>query len=336
MSFKDFKDRWKHVPTDVIGMDIGRAAVKMVRLRKNGASIALMGTELGPGFAFDGSTPSITIPPRLQARYVSLAISDSRSTAKLLTFPGSVNAAFEADLAKNLGLDPATDDRMAYRVVTEAAGRGDSRVLAASVPEAVVAPVMRIFASGLPAPRSLELSPVAALTAFEATAALAGGGTAGLLDFGTESSMLSIFHRKTLVMIRRFDFGIRKLLDRVTSSLHIDIDTALNILSDDAFDISELIADIMGPFSSQLIVSRDFAERRENCSLKHLHIIGGIASSQAAMHELERSLHLSIERFDPFSVPSLQPDAPEALPATDRWRYTAALGAALATLQEAP
>jgi len=337
MSLKDLKEKLKRGPTDITGMDFGKTSVKIARLRKNGDAITLLGTALLPGFPSEAGSAAPVIPPALQARYVSIAISSGDATTKLLTFPGPVDTAFESNLAKNLGLSAETSDRMAYRIITEGVGRGESRVLAVSIPEPDVAPVMHLFSSGLPAPCSLELSSAAALTTFEAVPELHSAAAAtGLLDFGTTSSTISIFYRKNLFFVRRFDFGVSKLLDRMTTTLNINLETAINILADNAFDISELIANIMGPFCSQLIVSRDFAERRENCSLKKLHVIGGIASAPSAIHEIERALNINVQIFDPFGAFSLQPPTPDALPAEGRWRFTAAIGAALGTLQEKP
>jgi len=335
MSFTEFKKRMKSGPTDVIGIDFGKTATKLARLHKSGDEIVLVGVDLLPAFSDGGG---FTIPPKLKARYAAIAISSASATTKLLTFPGAIDAAFENHLAKNLGLDAETDDRMAYRIITEGAGRVESRVLAAAIPEEDAAPVMQLFTTGLPAPSSLEVAPLAALTAFEAGPVRNSAAPAvGLLDLGTESSTLSIFYKKTLVLLRSFDFGTRNLLDRVTSTLHIDADTALNILSDNAFDIAELITEIMSPLSSQLIVSRDFVERRENCNLKHLHCIGGLTSSPAAIHELERSLNLEMKAFDPFTIPSLQKVSTGTVDGSQQhWRFTAAIGAALGTLQEEP
>lgn len=335
MAYADFIKRMKKGPTEVTGIDFGKTATKIVRLHKSGDEIVMTGAELLPVLV-EGS--GFTIPPRLKARYAALAVSSASASAKLLTFPGAIDAAFENHLARNMGLEAGTDDRMAYRVITEGSGRIESRVLAAAIPEADAGPVMQRFQNGLPAPCSLELAPLAALTAFEAGPVINSATPAsGLIDFGTESSILSIFHKKTLVLLRRFDFGTRKLLDRVTSTLHIDEDTALNILSDNAFDISELITEIMSPLSSQLIVSRDFVERRENCNLKQLHCSGGLTSSPSAIHELQRAMNIEIKTFDPFTIPGLQTDAVNGTNGSlQHWRFTAAIGAALGTLQEEP
>ncbi len=331
MSFKDITDKWKRSPTDVTGIDFGQSATKIVRLQKNGDAITFAGAEILPA---EGG--ELEIPHRLTARHVSICLSGVSATTKLLTLPGTIDAAFETNLPKHLGVDPQADNRISYTVITEGSGRAESRVLAISLPEADARPAMQRFASGLPAPYSLEISAIASLTTFQAGPVLNSAETAAaLLDFGMQTTTLSIFAKKALVLVRRFDFGIQKLLDRVVSALHIDAATALNILSDNAFDISELITEIMGPFSSQVIVSRDFVERRENCSLKTLHCIGGIGTAPAAIQELERVLSLSVEMFDPFSIPVLKTAKPEASLDTQRWRLTAAIGAALGTLQEA-
>ncbi len=332
MVFKDFTANFRRGITDATGIDFGRTATKAVRLRRVGDVFSVTAAEVLPP-AIDGHTSSFSLPLRLKARHAAITTDGHDAIAKLITFPGAVDKAFESNLAKTLGLDSSTGDRMAYHVVTEGSGRAESRVLAVSMPESEAMSVMRFFTSGLPAPLSLEIAPIAALTAFEAGPVRHSTEPAvGLLDFGTTSSTLSIFYKKTLVLIRRFDFGTRKLLERIGSVLHVDPETALNILADSAFDISEPVTDVMGPLSSQLVVSRDFVERRENCTIRNLHIIGGIAASEAAISEMARALNLDIHIWDPFSIPSLQCHTLD--PAIDRWRFAAAIGAALGILEE--
>lgn len=335
MAFMDFTSKMKKGLNDVTGIDFGQTATKVVRLRKNSDGIVVEAAELLPALSSGGG---FTVPPGMKARQAAIAASSPNATAKLLTFPGAIDATFKSTLAKNMGMEDDSDDRIAYRIITEGSGRVESRVLATTIPEPDAAAVMALFESGLPAPSSLELAPLAALTAFEAGPVLHGGTpTAGLIDFGTESSTLSIFHKKKLVLLRRFDFGTRKLLERVTSTLHIDKETALNILADNAFDISELITEIMSPLSSQLIVSRDFVERRENCNLRHIHCIGGLTSSPAAMQEVQRAMNIESKVFDPFTIPGLNTDALDSTRSSSaHGNFSAAIGAAMGTLQEEP
>lgn len=334
MAFADLLSKRNKAPADVVGIDFGGSATKVVRLHRNADQLFLDGVEQLPAFSTD--EPSFSVPPKLKARYAALATSVPTATAKLLTFPGAIDASVESTLGKNLGIHADDDCRVSYRIVSEGSGRTESRVLAAALPEADAAVIMAPFHAGLPAPSSLELSPLAALTAFEAGPVKNESTPAvGLVDFGTQSSTLSIFYKKSLVLLRRIDFGTRKLLDRVISTLHIDNNTALNILSDNAFDISELITEIMSPLSSQLIVSRDFVERRENCTLNQLHCIGGLTESPAAMQELERALGTKAHVFDPFAMLNTSPLG-NVDQISQHWRFTAAIGAALGALVEEP
>lgn len=342
MSLQSLTERFKRKPNDVVGIDFGRTGSKLVRLRRTNDDISIVGLEMLPAVDISGasgSVPAFSIPSKLKARYVAVAVGGANVTARLLTFPGTVDSSFGDKLAKNMGLPEEADDRMSYRIVTEGQGRQESRVLAAALPESQAETCMKLFGTGLPAPISLEVASLSTLTAFEAGPVTHSKEPAiGLIDFSTRFSTLSIFYKKKLVLLRRFDFGVEKLFERITASLNVDAETALNILSDNAFDISEMITDIISPFSSQLIVSRDYVERRENCSLKQLHLIGGIAASNAAVKEMERSMNLAVETWNPFTIPSISTDPTLAknddLYQGQEWRFAAALGAALGALQE--
>ena len=157
----------------------------------------------------------------------------------------------------------------------------------------------------------------------------------GLIDFGTSSTTLSFFNKGELVLLRQFEFGSGEVLKQVETTLHVDTDTAQGILADSAFDISELLRESLSPVANQLVVSRDFVERREDCSISSLHAIGGIALSKAAMGELEQALSVDIKQWDPFAGLVMAPQAMDEALRPQRWRFGAAIGAALAALEEA-
>jgi len=329
-SFKELTERLKRGPSDCLGIDVGTTATKLIRLRRSGEDVTILGAEL-----IAPASPDFNIPSRLRSRYASLAVSSNGAVAKLLTLPGNIDAAFENQLPRNLGLDDADAFRISYRVVTEGQGRSESRVLAAALPQDAADPLMQRFSSGLPVPYSLEISPLAALTAFErGPVAEAANSAVGLIDFGTTSTTLSVFNRGELVLMRRFDFGTQLVLDRVESTLRVDAETAQGILADAAFDISELLMELTNPIASQFVVSRDFVERRENCSVSALFAIGGIALSRAAMLGLEQALGTDIAVWNPLAGLVEGPQAFSEQAASQRWRFAAALGAALATVEE--
>ena len=337
--WQNISERFSPRPSDVNGVDFGSTATKVVRIRRSGDEYALVGTEILPALDLAQATAhpnAFSIPLRIRARFAAVSLNVPSMSVKLLTLPGGLDPHLDQKLARHLGLPDDTTDRLGYHIVAEGAGRSESRVLAAALPENEANAYMRLFANGLPAPWSLEVSPIATLTAFTAgPVSTATDPAVGLVDFSSRFCTFSIFYRKSLVLLRRFDFGMDKILRRITSSLNVDDTTAANILADNAFDISELIGDIMQPLFSQLILSRDFVERRENCSISNLFLTGSLANAHAAISQIERALNLSVSIWDPFRTPKLAVPSPIP-PEWDQqhWRFAAAIGAALAVLQE--
>ena len=337
--FQKLADKLKPKPTDVNGIDFDMSATKVVRVRKVGEELTLAGVDiLAPVDCSlsDFTPPTFSIPSKIRANYAAISLNVHGTALKLLTTPGAVDDAFDQKLARNLGLPDDTLDRLGYRILVEGSGRAESRILAVGIPEPDATNCLSLFATGMPAPWHFEASPVAALTAFEAGPVATGSSnTIGFLEFSSRACCFSIFHKKSLMLIRRFDFGMEKVFNKITTSLNVDHATASNILSDEAFDVSDLLHDILQPLFSQLVVSRDFIERRDNCSLQGLYISGSFSTSDTALELIEKALNITVTPWDPFDIPNLS--IPTALPAeydSNRWQFGAALGAALGTFEE--
>ena len=339
--FQKIAEKIKPRPTDVNGIDFDTSGTKILRMRKTGEDLSLTGIDILPPVDCsqkEMATSSLSIPAKLRASYAAISVSIPGTSLKLLTTPGAIDASFENKLARNLGLPEDTTDRLGYRVLQEGSGRSESRILAVGLPEPAASNCLRLFASGLPAPWRLGASAVETLTAFEAgPIATAEPRTIGLLDFYAKRCCFSIFHNKSLVLLRCFEFGMEDVFRKITTSLNVDMTTAASILSDEAFDISDLLHDILQPLLTQLVVSRDFIERRDNCSLQSISICGLFSDSDTAIEKMEQALNIPVSPWDPFDIPRLTIASP--LPPefdTRRWRFAAALGAAIATFEESP
>jgi Tfp pilus assembly PilM family ATPase len=155
-----------------------------------------------------------------------------------------------------------------------------------------------------------------------------------LIDFGTYKTSLSVFYRGKLALIQFFDFGTNVVMEHLKSALRINADTAKGILEDASFDLSDVLMELMGSVASHLIVSRDFVERQKNCSIDTLYAIGGIARSQAAMRSLSKIMSVKIMPWDPFDGLIIDSQILSDEVDSQRWRFSGAIGAALATLEE--
>jgi Tfp pilus assembly PilM family ATPase len=156
-----------------------------------------------------------------------------------------------------------------------------------------------------------------------------------LIHFGDSGTLFAIFSKTTLSLVRRFDVGTSDLLTRIQESYGVDGNTALGMLSDSAFDISSLVKDLLGPMVKQMVMGRDFVERRENCRTEKIFASGDLAASPNAITELRTGLGVKIEPWNPFTAFKGGQDAIPADQEKKSWRYAAAIGAALAAIEEA-
>lgn len=343
-SSKDFFAGFKHGPQDVVGIDLDESETRVVRLRKGSPQPTVVGAEILPTVA--SASPSsesesanvqpLSIPAKLRSKYAALAMPGNDAIVKLLSFPGQFDADAEQKVVQNLGLSDPDKYRISYKLLSEGHGRGESRVLAVALSEPEARKPPRLLPSGTPAPFSIEVSGLAVMTAFLNGPAAAGkDGALGILDLGSNTSTFAIFNKRQLALVRRFSVGSNSIVVKVQESLGVDHETAVGIMTDGAFDISQSIEEVMEPLVKQLIVSRDFVERRENCRVGGLYLMGNFGASKDLHSEMKSALGIEIGEWNPFDGLSFTPEViPEAAQGKE-WRFAAAIGACLAVLEEA-
>lgn len=342
ISLTELIKRFKRRPSDLVGIDIGSMGISAVRMRKNNGEVSVLAADvLSPIEMPDGSSespeevPPLVLPPRLKGRYACLAVAGEKAVIKFMSFPGHFDESAEAKVVQNIGLEDPSEYRIGYRLISEGHGKSESRVLAVAVPEIEAQTAVMLLPTGLPAPFSLEMSGLATMTCF-----MHGAGSqhehesVGVIDFGDRISTFVLFNKGILALIRRFNVGTDTLLDKVQETLGVDRETAEGIISDGAFDVSQSVAEVMEPLVKQLAVSRDFVERHENCHVVKVYVSGGLAASRNSLDELASSLGIEVDLWNPFEGLTIMPGAlPENL-AGKEWRFSAAIGACLATFEE--
>ncbi len=340
-SIKELLARFKGTPSDLVGVDISNTGIKAVRMRKTKEEIHVVAADILPPVnlaeSATSSNPLMELPQRLKARYVSLAVPGNGSTVKLLSFPGPFRDSSVQKVIESLGVDDLDNYRIAYKLITEGHGKSESRVLAVALPVDEASGAPTLFPIARPAPYSLEISGLASMTAFmNGPGAQAQETAIGAIDFGDNASTFTLFNKGVLSLVRRFDIGTDHIVDKVQESLGVDKETAQGIITDGAFDISQSVSEIMEPLIKQLIVSRDFVERREDCSISKLYASGGVVLSRDSLDEMRSSLGIEIESWNPFEIDSLTV-APDAIPEHlkgQEWRFSAAVGACISTFEE--
>lgn len=338
MDLKAISEKFKKLPTDVTGLDIGTTNIKAVRMKKaKDGTTTLVAADILPPLenTESGAHPApYQLPPKLRGKYVSFAVSAERSIIKLLPFPGAFDSAAEAKLAGNLGVEDPSGYRISYKVITQGHGRVESRVLAVALQADAAAAVTALFPTGIPAPFSMEISGLATMTAFlNGPGAAHKENTIGAIDFGANVSTFAIFNKGQLGMIRRFDAGTNLLLERVQNSLGVDRETAQGIVSDGAFDISQATNEVLEPLVKQMMVSRDFIERKENCHMQVVYISGALALSRDSFDVIHSAMGVEVNRWNVLDGLNVDANAIPSSIAGQEWRLSAAIGACQATFE---
>jgi len=321
--------------SDILGLDIGSSGTKAVRLKQVHGVPTVVAVDILPVISPPESEQEpvvpIQIPKALKARYVAMAVSKGGGIVKLLTFPAHTGKTNNEHVNELMGLGSEIY-RLGYEVISE--NRTEVRVLASALPDGVAQKLCQLFPLGSPAPCSLELSGLASLTAYyRAFAGESPADCSVLVDVGASATLVAFLSKKSLSLVRKFDFGTANILKKLQDSLGVDADVALGILNDGSFDVSKVVHQAMEGFLQQLIISWDFVERRESAHIGKLHVCGGGVGMSLWMKEMETATGLIPIKLDPFEGLAMQPGAmPDQFKGQES-RFSAALGAALAMLK---
>lgn len=324
-----------------MGIDVSTTAIKAVRMRRSGTDVTISALSIlpPPEAASAGQEPGlkpIRLTKALRANYAAVALSSPGSLIKLLSFPGAFDQQAESEIESHMGIEKGSPYRIGYKVLSLGHGRSESKVLAVAMPEDQARVAIQLFPSGTPAPCSIENSGLAAVTAFLHAAGIRDSKEAtGVMDFGARQTVFAIFSGENLVLVRRFDFGTEQVFEKVRQALGVDAQTAEQIILQGSFDISQPLGEVMQPFIKQLVVSRDFVERRENCHVRRVLVSGGGGMCKPCLAELKSALEADAEAWDPLKAFPIAAGAADEASLQQGSRFAAAIGAALAAMEPA-
>ena len=341
MDFSKFFEGFVKQKTDVAGFDIGDSCINAVHMHKSGDTITLLGTGIldtaeEVNSEGNGETElKIKIPAELKSQYACLSIPAPRATIKLLSFPGMLDAKMEEKVIHSMGIKNLEEHRISYKVTAGGDAHSESRILTVAVKEKEAQQATELFSSGLQAPYTLEVSGLATITAFlHGPGARHKSDVVGVIEFGATTSTFALFNNNNLALLRRFNFGTQKLITNIQDTLGVDEKTASSILAEGSFDISQVANELLAPIVNQLAVSRDFIERRENCHVSNLYVSGGIANSHNTIEIIRKAMGIDVHTWLPTENITIADGAIPPELEGQEWRFAAAIGACLATLEK--
>lgn len=323
-------------PRDILAVHFGHTGTYCARLRAGGEKPALLAADILPPVRLPDETSMSTIPKPLIAQRVAICIPSDDVVVKLLHLPGQLEGDVTEQVWGSLGLD-REKFRMGYRTLTlpTVRNRTETKVLAVAAPEHLAQAACGIFRTGIPAPISLEADGLAALTNFSlAVPAMHTDEDIGCIISCGRVSFAAFFRKGELLLIRKFDFGLFHLLDMMHKDLGVDHSTARDILVNGSFDVSQMVKSAMEPFVKQLVISKHFIERRNNCHVSRMFVAVEDWMAREWMAEIKSGVGVEIVPWNPLEAVTIQSGALPPAVEPQAVRLSVAVGAALGLFEE--
>jgi hypothetical protein len=339
------KSSGKKKISDIVAIDLATSGVKLVRAKRSKDGAVIVGVDvlapidLSPETSEEekkgGGGKRLPLPKAWVSYYAAVCLTGEKAAVRYVSLPGQFKEGVKVleQLREHMGLDG--EYRIAYVITEQPQKKAETRLLAAALPEEDAGALLANMSTGYPAALSIEVSSLSALNAFYMSGVLEQqDGAVGFIDSGARVSLLAVFNKGALVLVRKFNIGGESLIKRLQQQMAVDREVANGIISDGSFDISQSVQGVMEPFLRQISISKDFVERREDCHIQALYVTGGMSLSQYWMDRIQRTAGVETRQWNPFDGLRMTDDAlPEKLEGQEA-RFAAAVGAAMGAFKE--
>jgi hypothetical protein len=316
-------------PANLLALDFATTGIKAVRLKKGKDHISLAAADILPPCSPD---EHLALPKPLAAYYAALCATMDNVMLRVFNQILPEEEDLDALVRENLSAPAAA--RVGGVGLCRAKGKRESSVLGIAVPEKTVRKYLDLFASGAPAPHSLELCGLSALSAFLYTCgSRTENQTVCVIETGARHTYAAFFHRNQLQLINRFDVGGDALLRQIQLALGVDAEMAETILAGGSVDVSAQIRQVLSPFTRQLSIYREFVERQNKSSLSAVYISGGLATTPCWLNAIKDVLGFIPQTWNPFEKIEIPDGAFPVEYQGQESRFAAAVGAALAGME---
>lgn len=328
---KKSKEQTQRKLSSLLALDFAHSGVKAVRLKKVKDRIVLSGADILPPINLDAGE-ELVLPKSLSAYYTAICASAKEAHVRVFGSVLEDGANMEDVVRENLSL--SQEYRASGRVLTEGRAKRESSILGVAIPQNTIGQYLDMFASGAPAPHSLELSGLAAFSAFLFNRGKqTSNQTVCLIETGRCFTYVGFLHQNRLQVVNRFDVGGAALEQQVQIALGVDEEMAGTILSGGSVDVATPVRAALSPFVKQLSIYREFVERQNKSTLSGVYLSGGEAGSSYWQNAIQDVLGLAPVVWSPFDKLDV-PDGvyPDSLKGQES-RFAAAIGAALSGME---
>lgn len=296
--------------TTVIGLDIGRYALKSVIMQKKGANRFVV-THFASHILEDDAEQSMSLGKSIKAllkqmggsaKACSVAVSHPEALLRLIDQPETPTHILRDALKLN-GAMLLNQDCKSYvldcdLVPTNGPVESDQgpqkRYLVAGLPRTHVHEIGTAFhEGGAPPLAALQLAPIAMFNAFEfAHADVFNNHAFFLLDIGHNSATMMLGVKKELVLIRTVEFGGKALIETLRSLSGEDRQTVLQALDQEDEVMVENARMALMALTREIGSSIGFFEGRREDTIRQVWVSGGVAKSKTVLRVLSEELRM--------------------------------------------
>lgn len=334
MKFIKSKPNQEHHAREILAVDSGEEGIKLVRFsfteRKPMIESVGFRSERLEDLVVKRSGRRLQLGKRYHSKNMALCISDENSIIRLLevSSSGLRDDRIKERIGEKVNLGERY--RLTHQVVREPHSTHKGELVVVGLRDQLISRVSQQFKNGVPSLVSIEAAGMAALRAFSwYLNQEMENRVVGFIEAGAHSLVFGIFAAGELVLLRTFDGGRDLLVRQVGDDLRLDEEQAKVIVADKGFDISESVTRAFKSFFTQLRVSRDYIERREDFHLEELYISGGLALSPYVVEAVANESGLKTTKWNPFDGLIVAPDAIPPELAGQEVRFAAAVGTGL-------
>jgi Tfp pilus assembly PilM family ATPase len=343
----------------VVGVDLGRYALKAVNLQRKGGRLAVT------GFAsrvIGGAAPESA---DALAHHLKLLFRDLGATGK-----GCVAAVSSPDALIRIIEQPTTPtkllrdalrlnglallnqechdfvldcDQIPAGVPSESAagapppptsGRAMSRYLVGGLPRAEISQISSAFQKNRTQVDAVQLAPICNYNAFEYSHAdIFAREAFVLVDIGHCETRVLVGAKRELVLARTIDYGGNDFLNAITSGDGIDRESAILLVEQNDPGMVEASRASLFNLARELRSSIGFFEGQREEAITRVYFSGGLVKALMPLQILSDELEIACNTWDPFQ--NCQVDLPKSKLAAfdgERTHLNVACGAALELL----
>lgn len=342
----------KKLPTSVIGVDLGRYALKSVALSRRGANRFVLSN-----YSVRVMDSAPTTPEELSAQLALLfkdlgvppkncavAVSSSDSLIRIIEQPETppellrdavrINGMLLLNQeVKEFVLDC---DRIATSQPEPAQPGEQLKYLVAGVPRTRVGMIDQAFQEQRKSSvHAIGLAPLCSFNAFEfAQPEIFNHEAFLLLDIGHNHSTVTVGAKRELVLVRAIEYGGQTFTEALVSHGACDSDEALRLLDEGDEITTDNARLLLAALTREISSSIGYFEGRREENIARVHVSGGIARSKALLGLLSEELDMPCEAWDPFkSCEIALPGHRKQLFTEDRVSLNVACGAATGALK---